>query len=303
MIDAKRNVDGILLLDKPSGITSNAALQRVKRLYNARKAGHTGSLDPLASGLLPVCLGEATKISGFLLDADKRYRFVCRLGVTTTTGDAEGDIIARRPVVSYTREQIDAVLQRFIGEIEQIPPMFSAVKYQGKRLYKLARQGQTVERPPRKVFIHELTLLDRQNDWLECSVSCSKGTYIRTLAEDIGQSLGCGAHIVQLRRTGVTPYDSSKMIAFDVLETLSKHNTAAIDDLLLPVDTALSTWPALQVSATIAYSLRNGQVVTVTTTPANGWVRLYESNNHFFGIGESLGAGKIAPRRLMQTRN
>ena len=204
----RRDVNGIILLDKAIGLSSNAALQEVKRLFNANKAGHTGSLDPLASGMLPICLGEATKVSAFLLDADKRYRVRCRLGVRTTTADAEGEIIEERPIDGIDVARITAVLPRFTGQIEQIPPMYSALKHQGQRLYALARQGIEVDRQPRTLFIHELSLLGLENGECTLDVHCSKGTYVRTLAEDIGAALGCGAHVSALRRTGLGPYQA-----------------------------------------------------------------------------------------------
>ncbi|MGB5440817.1 MAG: tRNA pseudouridine(55) synthase TruB, partial [Gammaproteobacteria bacterium] len=207
-----RPVNGILLLDKPAGVTSNAALQIVKKLYRARKAGHTGSLDPLATGLLPICFGEATKISGFLLDADKDYLVTCKLGERTTTGDAEGEVEQRRPVERVTEKLVRKAMQGFIGDIEQIPPMYSALKHKGERLYKLARQGIEVERAPRQVTIFEMELTDFSLPEATFRVHCSKGTYVRTLIEDIGEVLGCGAHVIRLRRLGVGPFDSSGMI-------------------------------------------------------------------------------------------
>ena len=202
-----RNVNGILLLDKGIGITSNAALQKVKRLYQASKAGHTGSLDPLASGLLPLCLGEATKLSSFLLDADKAYAGVCKLGVKTSTADAEGEVIETRPVPDLSEAQLRDVLAKFVGVIDQIPPMHSAIKMQGQPLYKLAHQGIEVERQPRQVTIHSLTLTRLEGDEFAFDLQCSKGTYVRTLAEDIGEVLGCGAHLSALRRTQVGPFE------------------------------------------------------------------------------------------------
>lgn len=295
----KRPVSGVVLLDKPTGQTSNAALQTVKRLYQARKAGHTGSLDPLASGLLPICLGEATKISGYLLNADKSYRFVCQLGVTTTTGDAEGEVRSTRPV-QYEPAQLEQVLARFRGELAQIPPMYSALKHQGQRLYVLARQGLDVERPPRRVVIHELTLLEQRDDRLTLSVRCSKGTYVRSLAEDIGEALGCGAHVVELRRTGVAPYDGTQMLSLATLEATAQQGLAALDALLLPVDTALDHWPAVHVHGDTAYYLRTGQPVLVPQAPTTGWVRLYGDSDRFMGMGEILDDGRVAPRRLLQ---
>ena len=216
-----RNVNGILLLDKPTGITSNEALQSVKRLFKARKAGHTGSLDPLASGLLPICLGEATKASGFLLDADKHYQVRCKLGEKTATGDAEGEVIESRPLEGVDAARIESVLAGFRGEIVQIPPMYSAVKHQGQRLYKLARQGVEVEREPRDITIHKLILEAVELPFFDLDVHCTKGTYVRTLAEDIGEALGCGAHVSGLRRLGVGPYDSQEMVTMERVKELS----------------------------------------------------------------------------------
>ena len=228
-----RDVTGILLLDKPSGITSNAALQQVKHLYFARKAGHTGSLDPLASGILPICMGEATKVSAFLLDADKRYQVRCRLGIRTTTADAEGEVLEERPIGTYSGDQLEAVFDGFRGRIEQIPPMYSALKHKGERLYKLARQGVEVEREPRPVNIYELTLAGQGDDWIDIDVHCSKGTYIRTLAEDIGEKLGCGAHVAALRRSAVGPYGSDQLITLEQLEALKETDMPAIG--LVPI--------------------------------------------------------------------
>jgi tRNA pseudouridine55 synthase len=297
----RRDISGILLLDKPEGLTSNAALQEVKRLYQARKAGHTGSLDPLASGLLPICLGEATKLSGYLLNADKTYRFVCRLGITTTTGDAEGEVLETRPVAGYTPAQVSAVLDRFVGTIEQLPPMYSALKIQGKRLYELARQGIEVERAVRTVTIHELRLLGLAGERLECEVRCSKGTYIRTLAEDIGAALGCGAHVAALRRTAVAPYDAARMVPLAELRARAERSLTALDELLLAPDSALADWPLVRLSDDAAYYLRAGSAVRAGMPQAQGWVRLYDASAHFLGIGEVLPDGRVAPRRLLHS--
>lgn len=300
----RRNVDGIVLLDKPTGITSNDALQIVKRLFRARKAGHTGSLDPLASGMLPICLGEATKISAFLLDADKRYRVGCKLGERTTTGDAEGEVVQARPVGKLLRQQVEEVLARFRGEIEQVPPMYSALKHQGQRLYKLARQGVEVERQPRRVVIHELTLLHCAGDRLEFEARCSKGTYVRTLAEDIGEALGCGAHVIALRRLEVGPYEESGMVSLERLRELALQEGEGLDQLLLPIESALAHWPGVRLSEDAAFYLRQGQPVLVPHAPADGWVRLYGARNRFLGMGQVLDDGRVAPRRLVHgTRN
>ena len=218
-----RNISGVLLLDKPAGITSNAALQVVKRLFDANKAGHTGSLDPLATGMLPICLGEATKISGFLLSADKCYRAVCKLGVTTNSGDADGEVLQQRPVENINEARVREVLMNFMGDGKQIPPMHSAIKRQGVPLYKLAHQGIEVEREARDITIHSLDLVRLEGDELEIDVCCSKGTYIRTLAEDIGEELGCGAHISALRRTGVGALDNIEMHTLDSLTALAEQ--------------------------------------------------------------------------------
>lgn len=300
MIKANRRpINGVLLLDKPNGWTSNAALQAVKRLYQAQKAGHTGSLDPLASGLLPICLGEATKLSGVLLNADKAYRFTCLLGATTTTGDAEGEVVTTRPVGSWSRTQIEAVLQQFIGPLQQIPPMYSAVKRDGQPLYKLAQRGIEVERTPREVTIHELRLLRQTPSELECEMRCSKGTYVRALAVDIGEALGCGAHVSTLRRTAVEPYDTSRMVSLDALRERAEHGLAALDEVLLPMDTPVAKWPAITVFGDSAFYLRQGQAVLVPRAPTAGWVRLYQGNELFLGIGEILDDGRVAPRRLV----
>jgi tRNA pseudouridine55 synthase len=295
----RRPVSGVLLLDKPVGWTSNAALQAVKHLYQAAKAGHTGSLDPLASGLLPICLGEATKLSGFLLNADKGYRFTCRLGVTTTTGDAEGEVVAVRPVGPLSRESMEAALRRFVGTIRQIPPMYSALKHNGQPLYKLARKGMEVERAPREVTVRELHLLRLDDEEFECELRCSKGTYVRTLATDLGEILGCGAHVTALRRTVVEPYDAARMVTLESLREWAEQGLAVLDTKLLPSDSAVTQWPAVRVGGDAAFYLRQGQPVLAPRAPSQGWVRLYQDEQRFFGIGEILDDGRVAPRRLL----
>ena len=295
-----RNVNGILLLDKPLGMSSNAALQIVKRLFQAAKAGHTGSLDPLASGLLPICFGEATKASGFLLDADKHYRVRCKLGERTTTGDAEGEVVESLAVPAFDAAAVEAVLAKFRGELEQIPPMYSAVKHQGQRLYKLARQGVEVERAPRRILIHELTLLALDLPFFDIDVRCTKGTYVRTLAEDIGAALGCGAHVTELRRLGVGPYEEAGMIGLDRLSDLAEsEGPAALDAQLVPIESALEQWPDVRLSPDAAFYLRQGQAVVVPHAPTSGWVRLYAGDRQFLGMGEILDDGRVAPKRLM----
>ncbi len=296
-----RPVNGILLLDKPSGITSNNALQATKQLYFARKAGHTGSLDPLASGLLPICMGEATKVSGFLLDADKRYQVQCKFGQRTATGDAEGEILETRPVGQFTETQLEVVLDRFRGRIQQIPPMYSALKHQGQRLYKLARQGIEVEREPRELIIHTLALLRLDGERMDIDVHCSKGTYVRTLVEDIGELLGCGAHVAALRRTVVGPYAEDQMVSMETLRKVHAEDRQGLDKLLLPVESALMQWPDVTLSNSAAYYLQQGQPVLVPHAPTSGWVRLYQHEHHFLGMGEILDDGRVAPKRLLKT--
>ncbi len=294
-----RNVHGILLLDKPVGLTSNRALQQVKRLFNANKAGHTGSLDPLATGMLPICLGEATKVSGFLLDADKQYRAVCKLGVKTNSGDADGEVIEERPVGPLTREQVIEVLEGFLGTQMQTPPMHSAIKQQGVPLYKLAHQGIEVARKAREVTIHSIELLRLDGDELEIDVRCSKGTYIRTLAEDLGEMLGCGAHIAALRRTAVGGLEMARMVDFETLESLAEQGFEALDALLLPAGDALPEWPAVRLSEDASFYLRQGQPVFVPQLKDRGWVRLYRGDEEFLGLGTVLDDGRVAPKRLL----
>lgn len=293
-----RAIDGILLLDKPIGLTSNQALQRVKRLFDARKAGHTGSLDPLASGLLPICLGQATKVSGFLLNAGKRYQVVARLGQRTDTGDADGQVIEERPVPALDRGLVKRVLARFEGSQTQVPPMYSALKHQGQRLYKLARQGIEIERQPREIEIHGLELLSLEADALGLEVACSKGTYVRTLVEDIAQALGTVAHVIVLRRLGVGPYAEGRMYKLEELEALAEQGMERLDELLLPVDSALEHWPSVELGADSAYYLMQGQAVMAPGAPSSGKVRLYDEGHGFLGIGEVKLDGRVAPTRL-----
>jgi tRNA pseudouridine55 synthase len=297
----KRSINGILLLDKPKGWSSNKALQEVKSLFNAKKAGHTGSLDPLATGLLPICFGEATKFSQFLLEANKAYRVQALLGSKTTTGDAEGEIIQTRPVDPAWFEQLEVILSRFRGKISQLPPMYSALKFNGKPLYTLARQGITIERPSREVTIHTLKFLGNTATTLDLEIECSKGTYIRTLIEDIGEALGCGAYVQTLRRIGVESYGESEMLSFETLQTLSE---AARDLCLRPLESLLPLWPTIRLSQAAAYYLCRGQAISLPETPQSGWVRLVSTaTNQFIGIGEMLEDGRIAPRRLLELRH
>lgn len=296
----RRDIDGVLIFDKPLGMSSNNALQKVRWLFNAAKGGHTGSLDPLASGVLPLCLGEATKFSQYLLDADKAYVTEARLGMTTTTGDAEGDVLETRPV-NVTLEQIEALLPQFTGDILQIPPMYSALKHEGQPLYKLARAGETVERKPRSVTIKQLKILGLEGDRLRLEVHCTKGTYIRTLVEDLGNALGCGAHVSELRRIQAGPFDLSKAVTLETLEALhAEGGHLALDHLLLPSDCGLEDWPEVELTEQTAYYLNHGQAVRVPGSPAFGMVRLRDPNGQFIGIGEMTDDARVTPKRLMR---
>ncbi|MCU7851844.1 MAG: tRNA pseudouridine(55) synthase TruB [Candidatus Thiodiazotropha sp. (ex Monitilora ramsayi)] len=299
-----RNISGVLLLDKPIGMTSNKALQEVKFLYKAAKAGHTGSLDPLATGLLPICFGEATKLSAFLLDADKHYRVRVKLGETTTTADAEGDLLETIDPSGVSEDDVQEVLQEFLGEQQQLPPMYSAIKHQGERLYKLARQGLEVEREPRTIHIHALELLSFSLPEFELNVHCSKGTYVRTLAEDIGKRLGCGAHVSGLRRTGVGPYDDQSMLTLEQVQAaFADKRFEEMDAWMLPLESALAEWPEVNLSPDAAFYMQQGQPILVPNAPTSGWVRLYANQSDFLGVGQILDDGRVAPKRLMQVTN
>ena len=295
-----RNLTGIVLLDKPIGITSNKALQQVKTLFKAQKAGHTGSLDPIATGLLPICMGDATKVSQFLLSADKTYLAGLKLGIKTNSGDADGEVIQSRPVNVKNREQIEQILQRYKGDIEQIPPMHSAIKQNGVPLYKLAHQGIEVEREPRSVTIFNLQLVSFENDELQIRVHCSKGTYIRTLADDIGEDLGCGAHIFQLRREQVGPFTGDVMYTMDQLEALANQGFEEMDKVLLPIDNALMQWPGVNLTGDAAFYIQQGQPVFLPKVKEQGFVRLYLNNEEFLGVGQIMDDGRVAPKRLMK---
>ena len=295
-----RDVNGILLLDKPAGVSSNAVLQQVKRLFFAKKAGHTGSLDPIATGLLPICLGEATKISTYLLDANKGYQVTIKLGQNTTTGDIEGEVTNSYLLPTLTYEVLEQVLLSFIGDIDQIPPMFSALKKDGQPLYKLARQGVEVERQPRSVTIHSIELMALRADEIDLEVICSKGTYIRTLAEDIGEKLGCGGHVKVLRRILTEPFLLEDAVSMEQLESIhAKGSVEALDELLLPIDTALQSWPQVSLNRDMANYLRHGQAVLVPKAPTEGLVKLYGYQDEFLGVGHILDDGRVAPKRLI----
>ena len=299
-----RPVSGILLLDKPRGLSSNAALQRAKRLFKAAKAGHTGSLDPLATGTLPLCFGEATKFSQYLLDADKVYESTFTLGERTDTGDAEGEVVASHSAAALTRAQIEDAMAQFRGDILQEPPMYSALKRDGQPLYKLARAGKVVEREPRPVSIREFELLDvrpGERCEIDVRVRCSKGTYVRSLAQDLGEALGVGGHVSALRRTAVGPFADTG-VSMDVLETLGeREDLAALDALLLPVTDALAHFPLLTLPESSGFYLRQGQPVLVPNAPRDGMVRLALETGLFLGLGEILDDGRVAPRRLIVT--
>jgi len=304
-----RRIDGVFLLDKPQGCSSNFALQRVKRIYDAAKAGHTGALDPLATGLLPICLGEATKFSQFLLDSDKRYLATAKLGDRTDSSDADGEVIETKPVPAIDRAELEALLERrFLGEIEQVPSMFSALKHNGQPLYKLARKGEKVEVKPRLVTIFEIKLLDLRADEIDLEVHCSKGTYIRSIVEDLGFELGCGAHVSMLRRTEVADYDSSQMLTLEQLEDLARPAVEGetqeciqtrLDAVLFAPWIAVERFPSLELSDILAARLLQGQKLG-ERFEQRGLVRLFE-NSRFLGLGEVDETGRLRAKRLLDT--
>jgi len=308
----RRNVNGILILDKPIGLSSNGALQEAKWLLNAKKAGHTGSLDPLATGILPLCFGEATKFSQFLLDANKDYLATVRLGVSTTTGDAEGEILEQRDVDGFTEVSIESALDGFRGDIEQIPSMFSALKQNGQPLYKLARQGIEVERKARPVTIFRMELVENLGQSLVLDIRCSKGTYIRTLAEDLGKVLGCGAHISALRRTRSGPFDLEQAFTLEKLaELMENSGFPGLDEVLMSPAAAVQDWPKVELTEISASYLMQGQPVQIAKAPTSGWVRIFSESadnngdhdeDHFIGVGEIMEDGRVAPRRLVASR-
>ncbi|EHY9870784.1 tRNA pseudouridine(55) synthase TruB [Vibrio vulnificus] len=305
-----RPIDGVILLDKPTGMSSNDALQKVKRLYFAEKAGHTGALDPLATGMLPICLGEATKFSQFLLDSDKRYRVIAKLGERTDTSDSDGDVVETRPV-NVTLETLEACIEKFRGESDQVPSMFSALKYQGKPLYEYARKGIEVPRESRKITVYEIILHRFEGDEVEMEVHCSKGTYIRTIVDDLGEMLGCGAHVTMLRRTGVAKYPYEKMVTLEQLNELvdnaNRDGVApreVLDPLLMPMDTAVEDLPEVNLIADLADMVMHGQAVQVLGAPTEGQLRLtMGEERRFIGVGEMNRDGKIAPKRLVVFRD
>lgn len=317
----RRPIDGILLLDKPAGLTSNQILQWVKHRYQADKAGHTGSLDPLATGVLPICLGEATKFSHYHLEADKTYRTRMLLGQRTTTSDAEGDVVEERPVPALTLADLERVLATFRGDILQVPSMYSALKQNGRPLYELARAGIEVERAARPVTIASLTLDSFDSPYAVLTVACSKGTYIRNLVEDIGEALGCGAHVVELRRLSAGPFQLADSITREQIAAAEESGFPALDALLLPAWTGLEDWPRVELSAASAYYLRHGNPVRVSGLVDDGPYLIFqqadESDNQapedssaaavqheaaeFLGVGMVNDDGLLAPKRLLKS--
>ncbi|MDG3088921.1 tRNA pseudouridine(55) synthase TruB [Vibrio hannami] len=305
-----RPVNGVVLLDKPTGISSNDALQKVKRIYFAEKAGHTGALDPLATGMLPICLGEATKFSQFLLDSDKRYRVIAKLGERTNTSDSDGEVVETRPV-KVDRGQLERCIAKSRGTTDQIPSMFSALKYQGKPLYEYAREGIEVPRESRKITVYDIELLRFEGDEVEMEVHCSKGTYIRTIVDDLGEMLSCGAHVTYLRRTGVSHYPYEKMVTIEQLEELLEQAREQdiqpkelLDPILLPMDTAVQDLPEVNLIPELTDMVQHGQPVQVFGAPAEGQVRMTSGEEKLFiGVGEIDDDGKIAPKRLVVFRD
>lgn len=295
-----RNVSGVLLLNKDLGLSSNRALQQVKRLFQANKAGHTGSLDPLASGVLPICFGEATKFSRFLLDADKTYIATAKLGITTTTADAEGAAVAVRAVPDFTTQQIQQVITGFIGASQQVPSMYSALKHNGQPLYKLAREGIEIERSARDIFIYEYILLNKTADTLCFQIKCSKGTYIRNLIEDLGEKLGCGAHVVQLQRIQAGEFHLANSYTLAQLQEIDDLNK--LDSLLLPVTSTVQQWPQVVLPEQDAALMRSGRAVLAPAGITQGWVCMLDQTQQFLGMGEALNDGMIVARRLVSTK-
>ncbi|WP_312759838.1 tRNA pseudouridine(55) synthase TruB [Pantoea brenneri] len=301
-----RDVHGVLLLDKPQGVSSNDVLQKVKRIFNANRAGHTGALDPLATGMLPICLGEATKFSQYLLDSDKRYRVIARLGERTDTSDADGNVVQTRPV-SFSQADLDTALDSFRGETLQVPSMFSALKHQGRPLYEYARQGIEIAREPRPITVYELQFIRWEGDELELEIHCSKGTYIRTIIDDLGEKLGCGAHVIMLRRVQVARYPYERMVTLEQLNSLLTEATEAgipletqLDPLLLPMDSPAADFPEVNLLSAVAAYFKQGQPVQASNVPAQGLVRVTEGEaRKFIGMAEIADDGRVAPRRLV----
>lgn len=292
-----RDISGILIVDKPLHLSSNQVVQRVKRLFSAKKVGHTGSLDPLASGVLPICLGHGTKVSQYLLASDKSYQFCMRLGETTATGDSEGETLVLRDVPRLTKQVVEEVLSKFCGDIFQVPPMYSALKHQGQRLYALARAGKEVDRPARKVTIKSLELLVQEANSLTLQVTCTKGTYVRTLAEDIGEALSCGAHVTILRRTQAGPFAITQSVTLQELEAL-KDNVPALDSMLSSLDVALLEYPVLECDEQQKNDLCMGRKVMIEHLEEHQLIRLNDDQGAIFGLGKWSAKGCLAPVRI-----
>ena len=291
------DIHGIVLLDKPVGISSNRALQRVRGIFQARKAGHTGSLDPFATGMLPICLGEASKTAAFMLEAGKQYRATALLGVATSTGDVEGEVIQTCPIPDITPEGLSQSLQQFVGDIEQVPPMYSALKHEGKPLYEYARAGIEIERPARSVTIHDLELVEWQSPRLTFDVHCSKGTYIRTLAEDIATALGCCAHLVELRRTVVEPFDNFPMVTLEQLQ--EAKDSGGLPGVLLPIDVGLASWPRVDLDLIQLGQFKHGQHFPLPNDDSNiGKARVYGPEGGVLGLAEVSAEGILQPSRV-----
>ena len=293
-----RDISGVVLLDKASGSSSNYALQQVKRLFGANKAGHTGSLDPLASGLLPICLGQATKVAQFLLDGDKRYFVRAKFGQVSSTGDSEGKIVNFGSTQGIDESSIRAILLKFIGDINQVPPMYSALKRKGIPLYKLARKGIEIERSSRPVTIHEINFLNLDDAVVSLEVSCSKGTYIRTLVEDIGKSLGCGGHVVELRRTGFAHLDLSGSKTYEQLSKLKEQNLESLDSVILSADEMLPNLKSVYLDSDQTRDIKLGKKIEYLGFSNSHKLKLYDHNKQFLGIGESNLMSEILPKRL-----
>ena len=293
-----RNITGIIVIDKPKARTSNHVLQQIKRTFDAKKAGHTGSLDPLATGVLPICLGEATKVSQYLLDGDKCYQVTCKLGVTTDSGDSDGNVVAEMPIPEITEQILYAVLPSFIGQQQQVPPMYSALKFQGQPLYKLARQGIEIERKSRTVNIYDIILISFTSDSFTLEVKCSKGTYIRTLVEDISASLSTGGHVVALRRLESAGYAIEQAITIESIEKCADEGIKALDKLLLPTEEALPNWPRIEADDEQVLALRCGQQIQVEQKYEGVQIRLFDRLGIFLGLGEMSQKGIISPKRV-----
>mgnify|MGYP002700643297 CR=1 FL=1 len=292
-----RDISGILILDKPLHISSNRAVQIIKRLYGAKKVGHTGSLDPLATGVLPICLGHATKVSQYLLASDKTYQFTMKLGQVTSTGDAEGEVICEKPIPKLNKARLDKVIKDFVGDIQQVPPMYSALKHEGQRLYKIARAGGVVERPAREVTIKMLTLLSQTADSLSFEVCCTKGTYVRTLAEDIGDVLGAGAHVTFLRRIKTGPFDLSQSITIEQLESVEGGFTS-LDSLLHGLDLALLDYPVVECTDEEKKDLCFGRPIHKAGLHKHDLIRINDVEGKIFGLGKWQEGNNLIPVRI-----